>query len=85
MSRGGRVLLWDGRSVYFSGGPQNGELREFSPDHPLITQGAAYYVGAEPLGQHVAVIRRGIYARVGNLALWWGWEGFRPEVLPGHG
>ncbi len=77
-----RVLMWDGRTLHFVGGPQDGEVRSFGPDHPLLAFGSSYYYHIDTTGP---TVRRGVYVRAGNLALWWGWEGLAADPAPGHG
>jgi len=70
--------------IHFSGGPFSEITRLLDAEHPLVVNG--YHVIVErqhtrPRGALAPPMpRRGAYVRVGNVALWWGWDGTRPDV-----
>lgn len=81
-----RLMIW------FSGGPRDRDGMIFEPDHTLMAEGHGVILEEPPVrvnGRHQApegwTPRRGHYVRVGNLALWWGWEGSRPRLRAGQG
>lgn len=76
-------------ALYYSGGPLDEEEHLHAADHPLVTHGASIVIErqhARPRGAlDPPVPRRGTYVRVGDLALWFGWDGDRPDLADPHG
>jgi hypothetical protein len=72
--------------IYFSGGPADRMEREIPDGHQLILDGASFvYSELDP--EMANPRRRGLYVRVtnGDIALWWGWDGDRPDLAENAG